>query len=200
MTTDEILKPSGLAICVIAIGLCVRMLLLLPARLDPQGDSNSICTPAPLPPVAGGNDMEVTAHLTVCSGGFVHDAATYVYLHKTGEQESPRSLMFRYSNDQLAPPNIKWADSSHLTVSVDSLELVTKMVPSFEGVSIDYLIGREQEGRGNWQQQQRFIKEVGVVSTVFALFLLILAIWLSFLIRRDLRARGTHLVGASSSK
>jgi len=144
--------------------------------------------------------MEVTAHFTVCSGGFVHDAATYVYLHKRGEQDSPRSLVFRYSNDQLAPPNIKWADSSHLTVSVDSVELVTKMVPSFEGVSIAYLIGREQEGRGNWQQQQRFIKEVGVASAVLALSLLILAIWLSSLIRRDLRAGATRLARASSSR
>lgn len=190
MRPTEILKAVALAICLVGIFVCVRFLVLLPDRLDPQGTSNSICAVAPLASVENGGGMEVTAHLTVCSGGFVHDSATYIYLHKKGEQETPERLVFRFSNDPYAgPPIVKWADPSHVTVSVDSVELVTKIVPSHQGVEIAYLIGREKGDRAQVQHELVGLKRTAIGSGVVALVLLVLAGWLGFSIRRDWRTR-----------
>jgi hypothetical protein len=194
MGTAKILKRVALAGCLIAIALSVRMLVVLPDRLDPQAGSNGICMDSPQSPVTSGKEMEVTAHLTVCSGGFVHDSATYLYLHRVDEKESPRSLVFRFSNDPYAaPPTIKWINATQLAISVESVELVTKMVPSFEGVAITYSIGHENEARQEWQRQVLALKRTAVASAVFTLVLLLLAVWLWFSIRSEKRARsGAH--------
>ncbi|MFZ0007236.1 MAG: hypothetical protein WAK94_03255 [Steroidobacteraceae bacterium] len=189
------MKRVALVLCLIGMVISIRFLALLPDRLDPQGDSNGICTVSPVPPVASSNGMEVTAHLTVCSGGFVHDSATYVYLHKVDEKESPRSLVFRFSNDPYAaPPVIRWIDPSHLAISVDTVELVTKILPSFEGVAIAYSVGHEKGERGQWQQQVLAIKRAAVATAVLTLVLLLLSVWLWFSIRNDKRARTGHAV------
>lgn len=191
------LKCIALVLCLIGMSICIRMLVVLPDRLDPQGGSNSICINSPQSPVPGGNGMEVTAHLTVCSGGFVHDSATYIYLHRVDEKESPRSLVFRFSNDPYAaPPTIKWINSTQLAISVESVELVTKIVPSFEGVAITYSIGHEHEARQEWPQQVLALKRNAVGSAVFTVVLLLLAVWLCFSIRSHTRARTGHPGGS----
>lgn len=184
------LKCIALVTCLIGMAFSIRFLVVLLDRLDPQGDNNSICMASPLPPVANDSGMEVTGHQTVCDGWFVHDSAIYIYLHKHSEVESPRSLVFRFSDDPyVGPPIIKWVNPSQLAISVDSVELVTKMVPLFGGVAIAYSIGREKEDRVQWQRDVVRLKRMGVYSAEFTLVVLVLVVWLWFSIRRDKRAR-----------
>jgi hypothetical protein len=190
MGLSTTLKRIALAMCLLGVAVFVRLLFVLHDRLDPQGDSNGVCIASPLQPVTNDSGMEVTGHLTVCDSMFIHDSATYIYLHKRDEKESPRSLVFRFSDDPyVASPAIKWISPSQLAISVDSVDLVTKIVPYFAGVAIAYSIGREKEDREQWQQQVLDFKRMMVVGSVSIVVLLLLVVWLWLSIRSDKRAQ-----------
>ena len=191
MGLSEPFKRIAFVLCLVIMFVFIRFFALLPDRLDPQGGGS--CAKSVYPTVTSGAGMEISGHLTVCDD-LIHDAgATYLYLHKSGEPESQGSLIFRFADDPSAgSPTVKWVSPSQLVISVESVEQVSKIVPSFDGISITYVIGRENEGRGEWPKQVRRIEITAVVVAVLTFASLLLVVWLWFSIRRDNLARTGH--------
>jgi len=182
-------KRIALAVCLICTAVVIRILVVLPARLDPQGTSSSACIASSLAPARNGTGMEATGHLTVCDSMFVHDSATYIYLHGQHERESPRSLIFRFFDDPYAgAPVIKWISPSKLSISVESVDLVTKMVSSYEGIEMAYSIGREKEKREMWDRQVLQLHRTIIDTSAAAVVLILLTVWLLSSIWREKRA------------
>ena len=116
---------------------------------DPQGGSNRYCISEELPPVSNKTGMVVTAHNTVCDmlGG---NSAVYVYVHKLGQEESRKSLVFRYvDNPGALLPKFKWINDLTLRISVEDVSQVTKQLNMMDGVKITYVIGNEEYPRKN---------------------------------------------------
>jgi hypothetical protein len=182
-------KRIALAACLIGAAVVIRVLVVLPARLDPQGRSSSACIASSLAPAGNVAGMEATGHLTVCDSMFVHDSATYIYLHRQHERENPQSLVFRFFDDPYAAaPVVKWISPSQLSISVESVDLVTKMVSSYEGIEIVYSIGREKEQREMWDRQVLQLHRTIIDTSAAAVVLLLLTVWLWSSIRREKRS------------
>jgi hypothetical protein len=196
MGPAETFKRIAFVIGLVVLLGFIRFFAVLPDRLDPQGSGDGSCAHSAFPAVTSGTGMEISGHLTVCDD-LIHDVgATYLYLHKSGESESRQSLIFRFADDPHAgPPAAKWVNASQLVISVESVEQVSKAVPSFDGVSITYVVGREKEGREEWPKQVRRIESTAIVVAALMIALLLLMVWLWFSIRRDRRSR----VGYASS-
>lgn len=182
-------KRIPLAACLICMVVAIRILVVLPERLDPQGASSSACVASSLAPARSVAGMDVTGYLTVCDSMFVHDSATYIYLHGQHERESPRSLVFRFFDDPYAgAPVIRWTSPSQLSISVESVDLVTKMVSSYQGIHIAYSIGREREQREMWNRQVLQLHRTIIDTGAAIVVLLLLTAWLWISIRREKRA------------
>lgn len=119
---------------------------------DSLGEADENCIETDLPSVPNGAGKEVTAHVTSC-GYFIAygDDTTYFYLHRAGEKDASRSLVFRYDNIHGAQPTpqIVWSDRSTVHISVSQVGEVTKQVPSTDGVKILYSVGLEDAPAGS---------------------------------------------------
>ncbi len=180
------LKYFALAICATCILAILPVLYLLPRQFDPQGRANGSCFVNALPVVANGAGMSVTGHHTICDN-MIHTSAIFVYLHKSGEPDSSRSLIFRYADDPLvAPPKIKWVNASTVSVSVGNVSQVTKQVSSLDGIHIVYSIGKEEFSREAWERSGYDLRllEVGLFAATLTLLALC---W--FLVRSLRRSR-----------
>ena len=130
-----------LGICfVVSLGI-LFLICRLPATLDPQGGSNHSCVNQPLMTVPGSQGMLVSGHQTLC-GNFIHDSAIYLFLYKAGGIDNPASPFFRYDDDPLVdPPKVRWISDSKIKVSAGDVVQITKILPSIDGISIEYSIG-----------------------------------------------------------
>jgi hypothetical protein len=112
--------------------------------LDSLGEASNNCVRQDYPSVPNAGGMIATVHDTTCDFGLAHGAeTTYIYLHRLGEGDSRRSLVFRYANlGNLVPPHIAWSDNLNLHISVPAVGEVTKRVTSVSGIRIFYSIDR----------------------------------------------------------
>ena len=110
---------------------------------DPQGEATSNCYSMKLKPVPNKSDMVATAHNTVCDG-FGGNSVVYVYIHGVDQDDSRKSLVFRYSDKYDVPsPTIEWINDSSLRISVGEVSQVTKQLFSIDGVTVTYNIGKQ---------------------------------------------------------
>ena len=89
--------------------------------------------------------MVATGHSTGCAVVLLTTAfTTYVYVHKTGEGDGAKSLVFRFdeSPDFSEDPKLEWGDASNLHISVPEVAAVTKQLNSINGVKISYSINK----------------------------------------------------------
>ena len=112
---------------------------------DLLGEADNNCVKQDLPSVSNGAGMVATAHVTTCDYFIAHGAATtFVYVHKSGEQDSGSSLVFMFFNGgHLDPPRIIWDDTLALHISVDEVGGVAEQTTSKNGVKVSYSIGKE---------------------------------------------------------
>jgi hypothetical protein len=165
-------------------------LVALPGRLDPQGEVNRSCFSEALPSVPGVNGMLVSGHETYCDS-FIHDSATYVYLHRAGAKDGSGNLILRYGDHYGAAsrsPVIQWTDASTLSVSLGRVGLITKMVSVVDGVRIVYSVAGEDYPRSDWAAHVHDEKVIALSVSAFELALLALCWRLIVAIRRRRRA------------
>jgi hypothetical protein len=140
-----VLTVSVLGIIVILRGLYFQL-----GPLDSLGEATHNCARGELPSVSNGSGVVATAHYVTCDYFMIHgDETTFVYLHQSGEKDARKSLIFRFydSSNNDADPQIEWADSSNLHISVPSVFAITKQSTSVNGVRISYSIGKEEMSR-----------------------------------------------------
>ena len=93
-----------------------------------------------------GTGMVATGHSTGCAIALLStEFTTYVYVHKAGEQDSAKSLVFRFyeSPEGFDGPKITWSDDSNLHISVSKVGEVTRQLNSIGGVKVSYSIGKQ---------------------------------------------------------
>ena len=89
-------------------------------------------------------------------------------MHKSGEEDSRKSLVFRFANAaNLDDPLITWTDSSDLRISVSEVGEVTKQVAAIDGVKILYSIGKERAPAGETDRIRRRIAGVLFLLLLF---------------------------------
>jgi hypothetical protein len=169
-------RYSALAVCAICILGILAFFCRLPTAMDPQGGESDGCINEELPAVSNGAGMVATGHETWCDDVFVHDGATYIYVHRSGKGESRKSLVFRFGNSvdygvQYEPPRLEWGDKSTLHISVGTVEDVTKQVNFIDGVRISYSIGKEEYLREDWDRSLEQLKHIaeGMLVALVAL-------------------------------
>lgn len=142
-----VLVVSVLGIIVLLRGVYVQL-----GPLDSLGEDSDNCARGDVSSVPNGAGMVATEHLTTCDYFMIHgEVRTFVYLHRVGEKDSAKSLVFRFydssssSND--VDPQMEWADRSSLRISAPVVWVVTKQVTSMNGVKISYSIAKEEMSR-----------------------------------------------------
>ncbi len=109
---------------------------------DPQGESNDSCIKVDLPAARSHSDMVATAHNTVC-GVMGGSSAIYVYVHRLGESDDRKNLVFRFFDSfEAAAPTIVWTDDSSLLVSVSHVSQITKQIYALDGIKLRYKVGK----------------------------------------------------------
>jgi hypothetical protein len=116
---------------------------------DSLGEASDNCARGELPTVPSNSGMVATAHFTSCTYGFAHGLeTTYVYVHKAGEKDGRKFLVFRFDNGgHLDEPQITWSNNLNLHISVAAVGEVTKQIVSIDGVKISYSILKEDLSR-----------------------------------------------------
>jgi hypothetical protein len=156
------------------VGIAVVLLLLFRffSPLDSLGQTNERCDArGDFPSVPNGTGMVATGHSTGCAIALLStEFTTYVYVHKAGEKDSAKSLVFRFyeSPKFFDDPKIVWSDDSNLHISVSEVGEITKQLNSMDGVKISYSVGKEAFSR------EEDLKESRHWATV-------LLVWLTFL-------------------
>lgn len=113
---------------------------------DALGETSGTCdTRGDFPSVPNGTGMVATGHVKGCAVVLLAtEFTTYVYVHRTGEADSRKSLVFKYDSTWLSvDPQIAWSDNSNLHVSIPEVGAVYKQLTSVDGVKIAYIIGKE---------------------------------------------------------
>lgn len=137
---------------------------------DALGETSGSCdTRGDLPSVRNGTGLVATSHDTGCAIVLLATAfTTYVYVHKEGEADSARSLVFMYDNTGLSTePQIAWSDNSNLHVSIPEVGAVYKQVNSMDSVKISYSIGKEMYPREELARDERRDEEIAFVWLAF---------------------------------
>ena len=140
--------------------------------LNSLGETNGAdCdTRGDFPPVPNGVGMVVTGHSTGCAVVLLSTAFTsYIYVHKTGESDSAKSLVFRFdeSPESSADPKLEWSDASNLHISVPAVDAVTKQLTSINGVKISYSIGTEEY---SLEEVERDVRHGAELSSFWLIF------------------------------
>jgi hypothetical protein len=136
---------------------------------DSLGEASDNCVRGDLPSVLNGSGMVATVHVTSCTFGLAHgEGTTYVYLHKSGENDSRKSLVFRFDNgNHFDSPQITWSDNLNLHISVPAVGEVTKQIASKDGVKVFYSIGKEEMSREESLRIRRHDAKISFVWLVF---------------------------------
>lgn len=143
----KICKYFAFFVLLLTVGIAVFLGYSWYESQDPQGESNSYCTSVEMPPVPNESGMVVTAHNTVCDV-FGGNSAIYVHVHKVGQGESKKSLVFRYADKyDVPPPKFEWSSNDSLRISVGNVSQVTKQLYLIDGVKITYVIWKEDYPR-----------------------------------------------------
>lgn len=134
------------------VGITVVLLLLfrLLSPLDSLGQTDKSCDAREeIPSVPNGTGLVATGHSTGCAIALLStEFTTYVYVHKAGDKDSAKSLVFRfYESPSFDGPKIVWGDDSNLHISVSEVGEVTKQLNSMDGVKISYSVGKEAFSR-----------------------------------------------------
>jgi hypothetical protein len=151
--------------------------------LDSLGETNGAnCdTRGDFPSVPNGAGMVVTGHSTGCAVVLLSTAfTTYVYVHKAGENDSAKSLVFRFdeSPESSTDPQIVWSDTSNLKISVPEVDAVTKQLTSINGVKISYSIGKEEN---SLEEVERDVRHGAELSSFWLIFWC--GVWIGYLRR-----------------
>jgi hypothetical protein len=110
--------------------------------VDSLGDTNEDCIKTDLLSAENGAGIVATAHVTDCTFGLAHGAETiYVYLHRLGEKDSSKSLVFRFDNiKSWDRPHVKWINSTNLHISIREVGEISKQITSLGDIKIFYSI------------------------------------------------------------
>jgi hypothetical protein len=190
--TLTLLKYFALALCVICLLISLFFLYRFPGYLDPQGGGeDGSCFSLALPAIPNGSGLVVSGHHTMCDD-IIHSSAVYVYLRRSGEVDDSRHLIFRYLHeDGEAEPRATWTSKSTLSISVGTVVLVSKAVPSLEGVSISYAVKHEKYPRSDEERETRTLKIVAVGFFILGVAMITLCVIIIRSLRRGSRKRNT---------
>jgi hypothetical protein len=145
----KVARYSLLVISVLGVVLVLKFLYDDIGPSDSLGEASDNCARGELPSVPSDSGMVATAHFTSCTYGFAHGLeTTYVYVHKAGEKDGRKFLVFRFDNGgHLDEPQMTWSDNLNLHISVGAVGEVTKQIASIDGVKISYSILKEDMSR-----------------------------------------------------
>ena len=140
----------------------VLFLITRHASLDELGEASENCVYDDLGSFPNGTGLVATAHDTACTVGFIHGGETaYVYVHKAGDPDRGKSLVFLFDESQRGgPPQLVWSDSLTLQISVSRVGEVLKQRNSIGAVKISYSIGEEEIPRGESAKLRRRILSI----------------------------------------
>ena len=168
----KVARYTVLTVSIVGIAVVLFLLFRFFSPLDSLGQTDASCdTREDFPSVPNGTGMVATGHTTGCAIALLStEFTTYVYVHKAGEKDSAKSLVFRFyeSPGFFDGPKIAWSDDSNLHISVSEVGEVTKQLNSIDGVKISYSVGKEGFSR------EEDLKESRHWATV-------LFVWLTFL-------------------
>jgi hypothetical protein len=157
-----------LSVCGIAV---VVYLLILHGSLDQLGEANENCVYGDLGSVANGAGLLATAHDTACTYFIAHGGETaYVYVHRTGDPDEAKSLVFLFDESQTGTPvqlQLVWRDNVTLHISVPRVGEVLKQRNSIGAVKISYSIGEEEIPRGESAKLRRHILAILAAVLIF---------------------------------
>jgi len=143
----KVAQYSVLTASIIGIAVVLFLLFRLLSPLDSLGRTDERCdTRGDFPSVPNHTGIVATAHETGCAIVLLStEFTTYVYVHRAGEEDSARSLVFRFyeSPNSFDCPKIVWINDSSLYISVSDVGEVTKQLNSMDGVKISYFVGKE---------------------------------------------------------
>ena len=150
-----------------------------------MGEADENCIYQDLGSVPNGTGLVATAHETACTYGMVHAGETaYVYVHKAGDPDRGKSLVFLFGESKSGgPPQLVWSDSQTLQISVSGVGEVLKQRDSIGPVKISYSIGKEEHPRGESARLTRHI--VSILSALLVLFVGICVVTARALKRRN---------------
>jgi hypothetical protein len=159
------LTGSVLGIAVTLFGLYI---MLRPR--DSLGNANDNCARQDFPSIPNESGTVATSYTIDCTYFIAHgEETTFVYVHKTGQEDSRKSLVFRFANaSNVDDPLITWSDGSDLRISVSEVGEVTKQLAVIDGVKILYSIGKEDAPAG---ETDRIRKRIAGVLILLLLFL-----------------------------
>jgi hypothetical protein len=124
--------------------------------------------------VPNGTGMVATGHSTGCATVLLStEFTTYLYVHKAGEKDSAKSLVFRFheSPEVFDDPKIMWSGNANLHISISEVGEVTKQLSSMDGIKISYSIDKEDVSH------KRSLKDSirqGAVLFVFLIFMTVI--------------------------
>jgi hypothetical protein len=163
--------------CYFLLGLSILGILIALKRLygdlypllNWQGEINGSCDlRSDLPSVPNGIGMVAKAHVTGCEAWPLPSIAytTYIYVHRVGEPDSAKSLVFRFyaASDDL---KIVWTDDSNLHISISEVGDTSKQITSIGGVNISYSIDKEENSP---EEIARLVKHDEELSFVWLIF------------------------------
>jgi hypothetical protein len=147
----------------------VLFLLIRQASLDQLGEADENCVYHDLGSVPNGAGLVATAHETACTYGIAHGGETaYVYVHKTGEPDRGKSLVFMFDEAQSGEtPQLVWTNNLTLHVSASRVGEVQKALSSIGAVKISYSIGAEDTPRGESAKLRRHILSILSALLIF---------------------------------
>jgi len=151
----------SLSLSIFAIAVLL-FLLIRHGSLDELGEASENCVYHDLGSVPNGAGLVATAHETACTYGIAHGGETaYVYVHKAGDPDRGKSLVFLFDESQPGgPPQLVWIDSLTLQISVSRVGEVLKQRNSIGPVKISYSIGGEETPRGESAKLTRHIESI----------------------------------------
>jgi len=160
-----------LVVSILGLFFVLKLLYNDLSPLDSLGQTDESCdTRGDFPSVPNGTGMVATGHSTGCAIVLLStEFTTYVYVHKAGEKDSAKSLVFRFyeSLEFFDDPKIVWSDDSNLHISISEVGEVTKQLNSMDGVKISYSIGKEDFSHEESLKLARHYDKILLVLLVF---------------------------------
>lgn len=139
-------------------------------RINSLGESDGGCEiRGDATSVPSGTGMIATAHIVGCDGPYDAIAyTTYVYVHKVGENDSAKSLVFSFDADS-GDLKMVWTDNSNLRISISEAGDMTKKITSMDGVKISYSIAKEGYSPEDIARSSRLEEAASFVWLIFCI-------------------------------
>jgi hypothetical protein len=166
----KVVRYFLLVVSILGIFFVLKRLYNDLSPLDSLGQTDESCdTRGDFPSVRNGAGMVATGHSTGCAIVLLStEFTTYVYVHRAGDADSAKSLVFRFyeSPESFDDPKIVWTDNSNLQISIPEVGEVTKKLNSMDGVKISYSIGKEDWSHEESLRLARHVDEILLVWLV----------------------------------